>query len=106
MNLSCNAIGKDSKRDCWRYNKHKMSRLFESFEFLDRGWDVRVLENQSLRSVFLCLLPLVFVLGADAAIMAYQIFHHHLNWSLVFDLAVLTLLAFRYGRIIYRRLGR
>jgi hypothetical protein len=56
---------------------HEMSRLFESFEFLDRGWDVRVLESQSLRSIFLWLLPLVFVLGADTALMAYQIFHLH-----------------------------
>ena len=84
-----------------------MSRLFESFEFLDRGWDVRVLETQSLRSVFLCLLPLVFVLGADTAFMTYQIFHlHHLDWSMVFNLPVLALLVFRYGRLIYRRLGR
>jgi hypothetical protein len=44
-----------------------MSRLFESFEFLDRGWDVRVLESQSLRSIFLWLLPLVFSVGAMTA---------------------------------------
>jgi hypothetical protein len=42
-----------------------MSRIFESFEFLDKGWDIRALENQSVRSVFLWLLPLLFVLGAD-----------------------------------------
>jgi hypothetical protein len=57
-----------------------MSRLFESFEFLDRGWDVRALESQSLRSMFLWLLPLVFVLGADTVVMIYQLFHlHRLN---------------------------
>jgi hypothetical protein len=85
---------------------HEMSRLFESFEFLDRGWDVRVLESQSLRSIFLWLLPLVFVLGADTALMTYQIFHlHRLNWSMVFNLPVLTLLAVRYARLVYRRLG-
>jgi hypothetical protein len=84
-----------------------MSRLFESFEFLDRGWDIRVLESQSLRSVFLWLLPLIFVLGADTAVTTYQIFHlHRLNWSIVFNLPVLGLIAFRYARIIYRRLGR
>jgi hypothetical protein len=83
-----------------------MSRLFESFEFLDKGWDVRVLESQSLRSIFLWLLPLVFVLGADTALMTYQIFHlHRLNWSMVFNLPVLTLLAVRYARLVYRRLG-
>jgi len=84
-----------------------MSRLFESFEFLDRGWDVRVLETQSLRSMFLWLLPLVFVLGADTAVMTYQIFHlHHLDWSMVVNLPVVILAAFRYSRLIYRRLGR
>jgi hypothetical protein len=84
-----------------------MSRLFESFEFLDRGWDVRILENQSLRSVFLWLLPLIFLLGADTAITAYQIFHlHRFNWSIIFNLPVVGLISFRYARIIYRRLGR
>lgn len=84
-----------------------MSRLFESFEFLDRGWDVRALESQSLRSMFLWLLPLMFVLGADTVVMIYQIFRlHHLNWSIAFNLPVLILIAFRYARLIYRRLGR
>ncbi|MGA7926085.1 MAG: hypothetical protein WCA20_08820 [Candidatus Sulfotelmatobacter sp.] len=84
-----------------------MSRLFESFEFLDRGWDVRALESQSPRSMFLWLLPLVFVLGADTVVMIYQLFHlHRLNWSTAFNLAVVALIAFRYARLIYRRLGR
>jgi hypothetical protein len=84
-----------------------MSRLFESFGFLNRGWDVRILENQSLRSVFLWLLPLIFLLGADTAITAYQIFHlHRFNWSIIFNLPVVGLISFRYARIIYRRLGR
>jgi len=80
--------------------------MFESFGFLDRGWDVRILESQSLRSVFLWLLPLTFVLGADTAVTAYQVFHlHHLNWSIVMNLPVITLFAFRYARIVYLRLG-
>jgi uncharacterized membrane protein YsdA (DUF1294 family) len=84
-----------------------MGGMFESFGFLDRGWDVRVLESQSLRSVFLCLLALVFVFGGDTALMAYQVFHlHRFDWSFVFILPVLTLLAFRYGRLIYRRPGQ
>jgi hypothetical protein len=84
-----------------------MSRLFESFEFLDRGWDVRVLETRSLRSVFLWLLPFVFLAGADTAMMGYQIFHlHHLNWSIVLNLLMVAVIGFRYGRIIYRRLER
>jgi len=82
--------------------------MFESFEFLDRGWDVRVLENQSLRSVFLLwLLPLVFVLGGNTALLAYGILHlHHLNWSMAFNLPLLVLLAVRYARLVYRRLGQ
>ena len=59
-----------------------MSRLFESFEFLDRSWDVRVLENQSLRSVFLWLIPLLLLLGVDTGIGAFQFFRFH-HFSLV-----------------------
>jgi hypothetical protein len=84
-----------------------MRRLFESFEFLDRGWDIRALEDQSLRSVFLWLLPLLFLLGADTSITAYLILHlHRFNWSIIFNLPVVGLLAFRYARIIYRQLPR
>jgi hypothetical protein len=84
-----------------------MSRIFESFEFLDRGWDIRILANQSIRSVFLWLLPLLLVLGADCVIEAYEVFHlHRLNWPIVFNLPVVGLLAFRYARIVYRRLPR
>jgi len=84
-----------------------MSRLFESFELLDRGWDIRVLENQSLRSVFLWLLPLLFLLGADTVIEAYMVFHlHRFNWEISFNLPVVGLLTFRYARMIYRRLPR
>jgi hypothetical protein len=72
-----------------------MSRLFESFEFLDRGWDIRALENQSLRSVFLWLLPLLLLLGADIVIEAYVNFRlHRFNWPIVFNLAVVGCLLF------------
>jgi hypothetical protein len=82
-----------------------MSRLFESFEFLDRGWDIRALENQSLRAVFLWLLPLLFLLGADAGMAAYSILQlHRLDWSIVFNLPIAGVLSFRYSRLIYRRL--
>jgi hypothetical protein len=82
-----------------------MSRLFESFEFLDRGWDVRVLESQSLRSVFIWLLVLVFLLGADAAFIAYQIVRHHrFDGSIILNLLTLGFIAYRYTRIIIRRL--
>ncbi len=84
-----------------------MSRLFESFEFLDRSWDVRVLENQSLRSVFLWLIPLLLLLGVDTGIGAFQFFRfHHFSWSIVFDLSAYGFIAFRLARMIYRRLPR
>ena len=85
-----------------------MSRLFESFEFLDRGWDVRVLESSSIRSMFLMLLGLLFVLGALSGLEVYALFHHTHQQSLSMALIFLTngMLAFRYARVIYRRLGR
>jgi hypothetical protein len=83
-----------------------MSRLFESFEYLDRGWDVRVLESQSLRSIFIWLLILTFVLGADVAVTAYQIFHlHRFNWTEAANMALVGVLGFRYSRLIYRKIG-
>lgn len=89
------------------YNQREMSHLFESFDFLDRGWDVRALENQSLRSVFLWLLALVFMIGAGVLQFTYQLFHlHQFDWTHAFLLPVFSLAAFRYARIIYRRLGR
>ena len=54
-----------------------MSRLFESFDFLHRGWDVRLLEAQSLRSVFVALLLHLFMLGVLIGITIYTIFHLH-----------------------------
>ena len=82
-----------------------MSRLFESFEFLDRGWDVRALESQSLRSLFLLLLLLVFLLGAATGLTLYKVIHlHRFNWSSIFNFVVLALLALRYTRLIYWRL--
>jgi hypothetical protein len=88
------------------YNTVQMSRLFESFEYLDRGWDVRVLENSSLRRLFVWLLLFVFLLGMDVFAIAYQVLRlRHLNWSIVLNLLTLGVLAFRYSRAIYRRLS-
>jgi len=83
-----------------------MSRLFESFEYLDRGWDVRMLERQSLRSVFVWIVILAFVLGMDVAVTAYQILRtHHLNWSEGTNMLLVGVLAFRYSRLVYRGIG-
>jgi hypothetical protein len=93
-----------------RYNRQEMS-LFESFNFLnrDRSWDDRVLENQSLRSVFLGLLVSLFVLGAGTALAMYQLFHHHrfdyFSDAPILMIPMLGFYSFRCARIIYRRLG-
>ena len=83
-----------------------MSRLFESFEFLGRTWDTRVLEGMSLRSVFFWLLVSLWLLGADIALTAYDFFHlHRASWPIVLNIAVFGLIAFRFARIIYRSLA-
>jgi hypothetical protein len=84
-----------------------VSRLFASFEFMDRGWDVRALENQSLRSVFVWLLLDLFMLGMITFMMIYDVFRlHRFSWSNAMLFPVFILPAFRYSRLIYRRLGR
>jgi hypothetical protein len=82
-----------------------MSRLFESFEFLDRGWDIRLLENTSLRKVFLMMLASLFVLGWGTGWMLSDFIHfHRFSWGGIFDVTTLTFFGIRYARIIYRRL--
>jgi hypothetical protein len=84
-----------------------MSRPFESFEFLNRGWDIRLLEGRSLRSVFLFLLLDLFVLGILTSTMVYDVLRRHrFDWSGATLTAVLILNVLRYSPIIYRRLGR
>ncbi len=84
-----------------------MSRPFESFEFLNRSWDVRVLENQSLRSLFVWVLVYSFFLGMLITITMYELVRlHHFNWSNAILFLTYILLGFRYSRLIYRRLGR
>ena len=81
-----------------------MSRPFESFDFLNRGWDVRALENASLRSIFLWLLLGLFVLGMDASMGLYIFVHQHrFNPVPVAVFVLWAFVMFRYGRIIYRR---
>jgi hypothetical protein len=83
-----------------------MGHLFESFSFLNRGSDVRELEDRSLRSVFLWLLPLLFVLGMLTSMVAYEfVRQHRVNWLAVVLIVNLSLLAFRSARIIYRRIN-
>ena len=84
-----------------------MSRPLESFEFLNRGWDTRVLEAQSLRSVFVLLLLGLFMLGVLTSMMVYDAIRlHRFNWSAAFLIPVFILAVFRYAPMVYRRLGR
>jgi len=84
-----------------------MSSPFTSFEFLNRGWDIRLLESQSLRTVFVVLLVDLFMLGMITSMMIYEGLRlHRFNWSNAMLFVVFILPAFRYSRLIYRRLGR
>ena len=78
--------------------------MFESLKSLDKGWEDRALESQSLRSMFCCVLVAVFVLGAVVGLAAFEIFRlHRFNWILFgANFLILGSLAFRYGRLIYR----
>lgn len=83
-----------------------MSRPLESFEFLNRSWDIRLLESQSIRTVFVILLMDLFMLGMLTIMTIYDLVHFHsFNWSNGMLLLVFILPAFRYSRLIYRRLG-
>jgi len=83
-----------------------MSRLFESFELLDRRWESRIRESMSLRSIFVWLLASLFLVSVEAALTTYNFFHlHRVSWPIVLNMAVFGLIAFRYARIIYRSLG-
>ena len=83
-----------------------MSRPFTSFEFLNRGWDIRVLEDQSLRSVFVVLMVDLFMLGVVTFMMIYEGFRlHRFDGTAAILFLVFILPAFRYSRLIYRRLG-
>jgi hypothetical protein len=84
-----------------------MSRPLESFEFLNRGWDVRLLESQSLRSVLVMLLLDLFMLGMLTIMTIYEAVHlHRFNWSSAMLFPIFILPVFRYAPVIYRRLGR
>jgi hypothetical protein len=83
-----------------------MSRPFESFDVLNRGWDVRFLENQSLRWAFVALLANVFMLGLLIGITIYQLVRlHRFDWMAAVVCAPLLLSLFRYIPLIYRRLN-
>jgi uncharacterized membrane protein YoaK (UPF0700 family) len=78
--------------------------LFESFNILLNRGDDRMLEHRSVRSVFLWLLILLFILGADAGLALYRFFHHHFDWTDLLVIVALGIICYRYARMIYRRL--
>lgn len=85
----------------------KMSRPFSSFEFLNRGWDVSILESLLLRAVFVVLLVDLFMLGMITFVMIYEGFRlDRFDWSNAIIFLVFILSAIRYSRLVYRRLGR
>jgi hypothetical protein len=66
-----------------------------------------MLENQSLRTVFVMVLLLAFALGMDVALTAYQCIRlHRFSALLALNMLSVGILAFRYSRAIYRRLDR
>jgi hypothetical protein len=82
--------------------------MFEAFKSLNKSWGDRVLEHQSLRSIFCWVVVAVFILSADIALAAYEIFRlHRFNWLLfVGNILILGPLVIRGALLIYRRLGR
>ena len=72
---------------------------------MNRGWDIRVLESRSLRSLFIVLLVDSFMLGMLAFMMVYEIVRRHrFDWSTAVLLPVFILSLVRYAPLIYRRL--
>jgi hypothetical protein len=83
-----------------------VSDLFQSFEFINRGRDVRLLENQSLRSVFVWLLVDLFMLGMLTFMMFYDVFRlHRFSWMDAMLILLFALSVVPFSRLIYRRLG-
>lgn len=80
--------------------------LFDSFSYLNRDRDVRALETQSVRSVFLSLVILLFILGVNVGIATYILLRlHRAIWLGLPVLIGLGIFCFRSARIVYRRLG-
>jgi hypothetical protein len=95
------------EKACGRYNQHEMRRPLESFEFLNRhrGWDERMLEAFSPRSIFIMLLLNLFVLGMLTSMMVFDVFRfHRFSWMTAGYILLLLIPVFRSSRLLYRRL--
>lgn len=81
--------------------------LLESFSSLNQTRENRLLEHNSPRKLFVWLLLLMFVLGGNAALTAYQALRNHrFDWSEITVLPLLVILVPPLFRAIYRQLGR
>lgn len=78
---------------------------FQSFDQLDRDRKDREL-GTSPRTAFLFLLFSLFMLGMSAEAILYKLVHLHRfdPWGLL-PFAPLVLIAFRYSKALFRRLG-
>jgi hypothetical protein len=77
------------------------------FDTIEKRWDERAMEGQSMRAVFLWLISCALVLGAGFGIVLYDLFHlQRLNWYGTLSFVATGLIFLRYGLAFYRRLGR
>lgn len=84
-----------------------MPSPLQSFEYLNRGWDIRLVENTSLRLVFVAVLINIFIAGALVAALSYDLVRFaRFDWSAAIALLVCGLPAVRYSTVIYRRLSK
>ena len=83
-----------------------MSRLYEPFDFLNRGWIARALEGQSPRRMFVFLLIDTFMLGAFTVMVISDAVHmHRFEWHLGMMLVVLLLPVVRAVQVVWHRLA-
>jgi hypothetical protein len=81
--------------------------LLESFSSMNRSREDRLLEHNSPRKLLVWLLLLMFLLGGNVALTAYQVFRNHrFDWAESTVLPLLVILVVRLFRAIYGQLGR
>jgi len=65
-----------------------------------------VLEGQSLLSLFLWLLAIVFTVGLFVGTILYEALRQHrFKWSYLLSALMIGVVAFVYARILYSRLS-
>ena len=81
--------------------------VLESFNSMNRTREDRLLEHNSPRKLLVWLLLLMFLLGGNAALTAYQAFRNHqFDWADSTVLPMLVILIVPLFRSVYRQLGR